>query len=841
MVPSRNYWHNVPQYETLKRGPLMTHTQWYAAGAVVSVLATTLAAQSGPTYTARDYADAAGVIESNTVGLVRNESVEPHWLGLTGDFWYRRDEADGTSYVRFAARTGRKAPLFDHVALAAALGKVLGPANPPTANHLGLSGVALSGDGKRLTATVGARTVTCELVPASCQAADGKRPDPGLLLSPDGTHAAFIKADNLYIRDLVSGRETQITTDGAPQFSYGALSEMSLITIPRRKFGMVLPPMGTSWSPDGKYLIVPRVDERQVPFNNFVEWVPQDGSRRPILHQVRSAFTGDREQLVTDLFIIEPASGRRVPVTLPAAYAAGGSQGLSSEPVGWSVARHQAFLIGRAPGGKALALLRVDLATGAAALVVEEKATVSRVETNTEEYNVPNIRVIDDGAAVIWYSARSGAGQLYRYDGQTGAQLNGISGTAGAVFNIIAVDEKKREIFFTAGGREAGRDPYYQHLYQAGLDKGDPRLLTPTDADHQFDPPRSALLKLLFRVSDPPVVVNLPGGVFLDTYSTVDTPPVTVLRSTTDGRQLAEVERADPSALFATGWRAPVREQVIAADGTTPIYAVYYAPLRDIGRPTHPVIDAEYGGPQVMVAPRNFPQAYGAGNPRGESGLARLGFAMVTVDGRGTPYRDNAFRDAGYPEFTQVGIDDHIAAIRQLATRHSEMDTTRVGVYGWSWGGTFAAQAILSRPDFYRVAVSGAGVYDYAALYPGFESVTGLPVYADGSANRGKPDEAPASWRKLDITAMAPNLKGHLLLIYGDLDENVPSLQAFRLAAALVKANKPYDLIYLPGRTHAGGGEGYPIKRTWDYFLTHLMNSEPVSDAVVAIKPPAPR
>ncbi len=812
-----------------------------AGGALTSLLASTLAAQSGPAYTARDYAAAAAVIEPNTAGLVRNETVEPHWIGTTGDFWYRRDEADGTSYVRFAARTGRKSPLFDHVSLAAALGKALGGANQPTANRLGLNDISLSADGKRLTASAGAKTVTCELAPVSCQAADAKRPEPVLLLSPDGTRAAFIKGDNLYLRDLASGQETQLTTDGAPQFSYGALSEMSLITIPRRKTGMVLPPMGTSWSPDGKYLIVPRVDERKLPFNNFVEWVPQDGSRRPILHQVRSAFTGDREQLVTELFVFDVEGGRRVPITLPAAYPAGGSQGLSSEPVGWSVARHQAFLLGRAPGGKALALLRVDLATGTAALVVEERATVSRVETNTEEYNVPNIRAIDDGASIIWYSARSGAGQLYRYDGQTGALLNPISGTVGAVFNIIAVDEKKREIFFTAGGREAGRDPYYQHLYKAGLDQGEPRLLTPADADHQFDPPRSPMLKLLFRVGDPPVVVNAPGGVFLDTYSTVDTPPVTVLRSTTDGRQLAEVERADASALFATGWKVPVREKVTAADGTTPIYAVYYAPLRDIGQARHPVIDAEYGGPQVMVAPRNFPQAYGAGNPRGESGLARLGFAMVTVDGRGTPYRDNAFRDAGYPEFTQVGIDDHIAAIRQLADRHPEMDTTRVGVYGWSWGGTFAAQAILSRPDFFRVAVSGAGVYDYAALYPGFEAVTGLPVYADGSSIRGKPEEAPASWQKLDITAMAPNLKGHLLIIYGDLDENVPSLQAFRLAAALVKANKPYDLIYLPGRTHAGGGEGYPMKRTWDYFLTHLMKSEPVLDAVVAIKPPAPR
>ncbi len=809
--------------------------------AIACFAAGSLAAQTGPVYTAKDYTDAASVIEANTRGLVKNETVDPHWIGPTGDFWYRRDEVDGTSYVRFSARTGKKTALFDHAAMTTALGRALDSASRATPNHLGLTGLALSADGKRITGTAGAKTITCDLAPIVCQATDTKPPDPGLLPSPDGTRVAFVKNDNLYVREVATGRETQLTTDGAPQFSYGALSEMSLITIPRRKSGMVLPPMGTTWSPDGQYLVVPRVDERKLAFNTFVEWVPQDGSRRPILHQVRSAFTGDADQLQSDLFILEVASGKRVSITLPPGYPAGGFQGLSSAPVGWSVSRHQAFLIGRAPGGKALALLRVDLATGMSALVVEEKAMVSRVETNTEEYNVPNIQVVDDGASVVWYSARSGSGQLYRYDGQNGALLNPITGSAGAVFNIVTIDDKRREIYFTAGGREPGRDPYYQHLYKASLDRGEPRLLTPADADHQFDPPRSPMLKLLFRATDPPAMVNPEGGVFLDTYSTVDTPPVTVLRSTVDGRQLAEVERADASALYATGWRAPVREEVLAADGPTPIYAVYYAPRRDIGRPKHPVIDAEYGGPQVMVAPRNFPQAYGAGNPLGEGGLARLGFAVVTVDGRGTPYRDNAFRDAGYPEFTQVGIDDHIAAIKQLAQRHPEMDASRVGVYGWSWGGTFAAQAILSRPEFFRVAVSGAGVYDYAALYPGFETVTGLPIYADGSAVRTKPDESPLSWRKLDITAMAPNLKGHLLIVYGDLDENVPSLQAFRLAAALVKANKPYDLIYLPGRTHAGGGEGYPIKRTWDYFLEHLMKAEPVLDAAVVIKPPSAR
>jgi len=362
-------------------------------------------------------------------------------------------------------------------------------------------------------------------------------------------------------------------------------------------------------------------------------------------------------------------------------------------------------------------------------------------------------------------------------------------------------------------------------------------LLTKPDADHHFDPAPSPTIARLFggRLGEP--LINHTAGVFVDTWSTVDQPPVSVLRSTRDGRELGPLERADASKLFAKGWKPPVRERVTAADGTTELLAVYYAPYDVVPGRKYPVIDAEYGGPQVIVTPHNFSQAYRGGNPRSESALARLGFAVVTVDGRGTPTRSRAFRDAGYPEFTQVAIDDHIATIRQLAERHPEMDVDRVGIYGWSWGGTFAAHAILSRPQFFKVAVSGAGVYDYAALYPGFEAFVSPPVYGDGTAVRGKVNEAPGNWAKLDITAMAPNLTGHLMIVYGDMDENVPPHQAFRLVDALTRANKPYDLVYLPNRTHSGGMEGYTLKRTWDYFIEHLLREEPVPDVKIAMIP----
>jgi dipeptidyl-peptidase-4 len=794
-------------------------------------------AQGHASLTAADYAAATALLEGNLRGTVKNQSVEPHWIGDRGNFWYRRDEAQGTSYVRFDRASGTKTPLFDHSALADALGRALGPEAKPTATDFALANVAISADLKSLTALAGKKFVTCNLVAVSCMASDPKPQEPGLLPSPDGGRVALIRTNNLFVRDLATGRETQLTSDGSPYYSYGSLTDGSLLTIPRKKTGMVLPPVGSSWSPDGRYLIVPRNDERKVQVNPFVEWVPQDGSRRPILYQVRSSFIGDREREESQLFAFEPATGRSVPITAPGPYA----NRMDSEPVGWSVSRGQVFMIARTPGSKSMALLRVDLATGRAVTVLEESSP-TRVETNTVEYNVPNIRIVADGTEAIWYSARSGWGHLYRYDAQTGALRNPITAGEWAVFDILAIDEARKEVYFTAGGREPGRDPYYRRLYKASLTGGEPKLLTDADADHEFDPPPVPLFKLLFHVPDPASRIRPDAGVFLDTYSTVDMPPVTVLRSTVDGRQIVEVERADASALFAAGWRAPVREKVKAADEKTDLYAVYYAPLRGVGSPKHPIIDAAYGGPQVIAAPKSFVEAYSAAIPvLGESGLARFGFAMVTVDGRGTPDRSRAFRDAGYTEFTQVGIDDHIAAIRQLAARHPEMDLQRVGIYGWSWGGTFSAQAILSRPEFYHVAVSGAGLYDYAAVYSGSEPFTGVPQYADGSEFRTRLDESPANWKKLDITAMAGNLKGHLMLVYGDLDENVPSSQVFRLADALIKANKPYDLLYLPRRTHMqGAGDEYTIRRTWDYFIERLLGATPVPDVRVTVKPVSP-
>jgi dipeptidyl-peptidase-4 len=790
--------------------------------------------------TPADYAAATAVLERNLQGFVRNESVLPHWIGDSGRFWYQRDGNDGPEFIVVTA-AGAKSLAFDHAGLARALSEVLGEHSSGKGLPASLTHAQLSDDLAHLTGQFDGKSVDCNVKTPHCRSFDTPAPAPELVPSPDGRWVALTRDDNLFVREVATGHEHQLTTDGAPFYSWARLPDNSFTTVVRQKSGLKAALYETYWSPDGRYLIAPRIDERNVGVYPYLEAMPADGSQRPIIHEVRLTLNGDRNRIKMDYFLFDLKTGRRSAIELPEEYerALGRPENEYQGVLGWSRARGQAFLLAATFASKTLAVFRLDLATGSVQKILEE-ASSTRVETNTLASSEANIRVLGDGAEIVWYSDRSGWGHLYLYDAQTGRLKNAITRGDWLVVDIQAVDEVHRELYFTAVGREAGRDPYYRQLYRTSLDgPAGVRLLTEPDADHQFEP--SEVTNVGLHGVPPPTPLVQPGAkAFVDTWSTVDQPPVSVLRSTRDGRLIAELERADASRLYAAGWTPPVRERVTAADGKTDLYAVYFAPRGCSAGTKSPVIDAAYGGPQFLVTPRNFIEAY-RGGERGKSSLARLGFAVMSVDARGTPMRSRAFRDAGYPEFTQVGIEDHIAAIREIAQRHPEMDLSRVGVYGWSWGGTFAAQAIFSRPQFFKVAVSGAGLYDYAVSYTWDEPFIGPPAYADGTRYRSRPDETPANWNKLDVTRLAGQLTGHLLIIYAEMDENALPDQALRMVDALTRANKPYDLIYLPNRNHfEGANDGYTIKRTWDYFVEHLRGVAPVQDFKVEVRPSAP-
>jgi dipeptidyl aminopeptidase/acylaminoacyl peptidase len=432
-----------------------------------------------------------------------------------------------------------------------------------------------------------------------------------------------------------------------------------------------------------------------------------------------------------------------------------------------------------------------DAQTGAIRDVLEE-----RVATQFESgAGRVNWHVLPATNEVIWFSERDDYGNLYLYDLQTGRLKHQITSGTGPVLQLLRIDQKTRTLFFTAAGREPGRDPYFRHLYRIGMDGKNQKLLTPEDADHE-------------------VTLSADGTRFIDAYARPDVPPTSVLRDQ-DGKLLLTLEKADISRLLATGWTPPIRFSVKARDGKTDLHGLLYRPTNFDSTRQYPIINNIYPGPQSgSVGSRGFSAA------RGDTrALAELGFIVIQLDAMGTPTRSKSFHDAYYGNMGDNGLPDQITGMKQLAERYSWIDLDKAGIYGHSGGGFASTDAILRYPDFFKVAVSQAGNHDnrnyeddWGERYQGL-----LTRRPDGTTNYD--DQANQN--------LAKNLKGKLLLAHGTLDSNVPPYNTLIVVNELIKYNKDFDLIMMPNRGHGFGGEDYMTRRRWDYFVKHLMGAEP--------------
>jgi dipeptidyl aminopeptidase/acylaminoacyl peptidase len=433
------------------------------------------------------------------------------------------------------------------------------------------------------------------------------------------------------------------------------------------------------------------------------------------------------------------------------------------------------------------ATLRVaDAATGKVRDIIDEK-----VPTYFEGGdNRPNWRFLPSSNEVIWFSERGNWGQLYLYDLQTGKLKNPITAGEGNVSQTLRVDEKDRVVYFLGVGKEKGRDPYFIHLYRAGLDGKSLTLLTPEESTHD-------------------VSLSPSGRFFVDSYSKPDVPPVAVLRNT-GGTLIETLEKADVSRLVAAGWKPVMPITVKARDGSTDLYGLLYRPTNFDGAKKYPIVNHIYPGPQTgSVGSRNFSAA------RGDSqALAELGFVVVEIDGMGTPWRSKKFHDAYFGDMGDNTLADQVAGMKELARRYSWIDIDRAGIWGHSGGGYAAADAMFRYPDFFKVGISEAGNHD----------------------NRNYEDDWGEKWQGLldgnnyDNQAnqlVAKNLKGKLLLAHGTTDSNVPPDNTMLVVNELIKANKDFDLLLLPNRTHGFGNEPYMIRRRWDYFVRNLLGAEP--------------
>jgi dipeptidyl-peptidase-4 len=780
---------------------------------------------TGKQFTAAEYAVAEQFLPTKLLGVVKNATVMPNWIGASDRFWYRYEGENGDEFFFVDAASGLVEAVFGRATVAKAIESVTGAA--PDQNVLGVASLDFDDACRTVRIHVPGVLVVYDRLAQTCTAQAERVVQPFELQSPDKRLSVFCRDYNLWLLDRASGEERPLTTDGERHYGYGVLSDAGLVAIPVGEGRMVIPPVGVVWSPDSHHLVVARVDERHVREFPYVRTVPLKGARA-VSYTLCRALMGDPEQPRIRLFIVDVEGGGARPVTMPfenAGLEAGSD--MIGDGTCWFDSQSRTFFSAQTrDDSKIIRLVAVDLATAEARTVLEEH--VPRfVNLNLAIYNTPNVRIVGDGGEIIWFSERDGWGHLYLYDGK-GSLKRQLTRGEWVVFDIFHVDESSRQVYFTGSSRDASVNPYLRFFYRVSLDGGEAVLLTPELADHMIDGQPQPMAVLLYKRAGSRNVVSPSGRFFVAAHSTLSEVPVSQVRSTNDGRVITTLGKADASELYARGYKPPEAFVAKADDGETDLQGVIYWPPDYDPKRKYPVVDAIYNGFQVCNVPRNFMTGHFTLNPYGALGLARLGFIVITVDARGTAMRDRAFHDHSYHNFGDAGLADHVSVVRQLAERHAAFDLERVGIFGYSFGGYYSTRALLTYPDFYKVAVSGAGCHNWQGMYPGYENLIGEPVFSNGTAISPDGYEVPSNYVPLDNASLIPNLRGKLMLFIGDMDENVPPGVNFQFADALQKAGKEFELLVLWNETHLLAALLPPvIRKSWDFFVRHLMHAEP--------------
>jgi dipeptidyl-peptidase-4 len=770
------------------------------------------------------YARADRLLAPNLYTQVKNRLTIPHWLGDRDEFWYRHENEQGHDFIRVNAATGEKSALFDHVLIAEALGELLNKTF--SAHSLPFDTVEwrenTGNNSSGFDVVIERQRIQCATIEANCVLVDNL-PDTDAAPSPDGHWAVFTFQNNLWLRDLQTGAERALTTDGVEDFGFGIYYDNWLASFAvRSRLGNRLPPMVYYWAPDSSRVVITRLDQRHLTEYPFVDHTPENNFH-PRIYPVRMAFPGEQKP-ITEYWVFDIATGERRQLQTPADLIWMHQDMHALRKIWWSGDSTHLYAAAHGSHLRSAYLLDFDLLSGEYRTVIREELP-PRTDMNSTSYNPPAVAVLGDMEQVIWWSQRDGWGHLYRYDGQSGELLNQITEGAWLVRDLLTVNEAEGTVYFSGAGKEAG-NPYYRYLYRIGLDGEDLQLLSPESADHLLTGPGDYILTI--DQAQPYEVVSPSGDYAVYNYSRVDQPGRAVIRSTRDTRLVAEFAQADASALFALGWKPPEEFMVKAEDGSE-LWGVLYKPSDFDPRKKYPIIDAQYASPLTAVVPRNFGMAIRQRSPQSPSALAELGFVVLTIDARGTTYRSREFSQHGFGKLNLIGLDDHVSAIRQLAAKHGFIDIDRVGIYGHSYGGYAATRAMLEYPEFFKVAVAGAGPATMHSIYQDYHwsAYQGAPVYADGSELQAEPVEIAGNWRSLDARQQATRLQGHLLIMLGEMDENVPPSSILPFIDALVAADKDFDMLYLPGRDHQFAEEGYVVRRLWDYFVRNLKGAEP--------------
>jgi len=534
------------------------------------------------------------------------------------------------------------------------------------------------------------------------------------------------------------------------------------------------------WSPDSTRLLVLRRckgDDRKV---YIIESSPDD-QLQPKLHNYSYLKPGDKIPIdKPHLFHISDRLHIPVPdELLPNPW--------SISEIRWSPDSSRFTFLYNQRGHQVLRIISVDATTGRPRAIIDEKS-----ETFIDYSGKQFSRYLDDTDEIIWMSERDGWNHLYLYDAETGNVKNQITKGQWVVRRVESIDEEKRQIWFHACGIRPEQDPYYIHFCRVNFDGSGLVVLTRSNGTHDitFSPDR----RFLF-----------------DRWSRVDQPPVTELRSTDDGKLIFELERADWSMLLATGWQPPERFVAKGRDGKTDIHGIIIRPSNFDPGQTYPVIEKIYAGPQGAFVPKSF------GLQTREHAIAELGFIVVQMDGMGTSYRSKAFHDVCWKNLGDSGFPDRILWMKAVAAKYPYMDLTRVGIFGGSAGGQSALRGLLAHGDFYKVGAADCGCHDNR-----MDKIWWNELWMG-------PDINEPHYEEQSNVTQAHKLQGKLLLTVGELDRNVDPASTMQVVDALIKADKDFDMLIVPGRGHGVGEIPYASRRRMDFFVRHLLGVEPRS------------
>jgi len=736
-----------------------------------------------------NYAAAEKYDVPNLQNKVGSLTVLPFFFKNDDRFWFIYEDQNGRNYYYVDPATKKKQLLYDKSAIAAGLYKLR---KEPIDTALISFSAPFDLSGKQQTVRISYKKESYAWNFYSHQLTPDNKEEqkPGFpkgitgTASPDKHWQLYTRAHNLVLQRVGDTAETTLSRDAERYYSFGINEDDTSVSRTM--------PADAVWLPDCKRFYLVRKDNRRVGTLSVVHSL---ASPRPWLETYKYQLPGDKEVTQYELFAGDVTTGKLIKINTEK------WKDQELEVVKIKFAADEIYFLRKKRTRDEIELCAGNMRTGEVRVIVHEK---SKPYLNEDLFNV---QIINNGNDIIWWSDRTGWGHYYRY-GNDGTLKNAITRGNYTAGRILYVDTIGNMLYLYGYGKEAGRNPYYAHVYKVSLDGNKADLLTPENATHA-------------------VYFSPSGHYIVDNFSTINTPPQTTLRNN-NGKLIMAVAQPNLEKLYAWGWRPPEPFTVKAADGVTDLYGIMWKPFDFDSTKKYPVISQVYPGPQIETVWPDFTIFDKYNN----APLAQTGFVVVCMGHRGgSPYREKKYATYQYGNLRDAPLADDKHGLEQLAQRYQFIDINRVGIFGHSGGAMMAAAAICTYPGFYKVAVASSGNHDnnlynrtWGETYQGItERTDTLP---GGKTVTSFPFKTAVN------QTLAKNLQGHLLLVTGETDANVHPGNTYRLADALIKAGKDFDMLVLPGQSHHYEGvyKTFFEKKLRSYFAKYLIenNDTPV-------------